>query len=123
MNLLIVTGLSGAGKSLAMHALEDIGFFCIDNIPAGIFAKLMEFAQQSENPLERMAVVLDIRGGRSAWERLRSCKSCKWRIRSCFWMRVTTCWSGAIGRHAAAIPSALRQMSLRARRSCASALF
>ena len=31
MNLLIVTGLSGAGKSLAMHALEDIGFFCIDN--------------------------------------------------------------------------------------------
>ena len=66
MNLLIVTGLSGAGKSLAVHALEDIGFFCIDNIPAGLFAKLMEFAQQSENPLERMAVVLDIRGGRSA---------------------------------------------------------
>lgn len=66
MNLLIVTGLSGAGKSLAVHALEDIGFFCIDNIPVGLFAKLMEFAQQSENPLERMAVVLDIRGGRSA---------------------------------------------------------
>ena len=46
MNLLIVTGLSGAGKSLAMHALEDIGFFCIDNIPANLLAKLMEFAQQ-----------------------------------------------------------------------------
>ena len=45
MNLLIVTGLSGAGKSLAMHALEDIGFFCIDNIPANLLAKLMEFAQ------------------------------------------------------------------------------
>ncbi len=66
MNLLIVTGLSGAGKSLAMHALEDIGFFCIDNIPANLLAKLMEFAQQSENPIDRMAVVLDIRGGRSA---------------------------------------------------------
>ena len=38
MNLLIVTGLSGAGKSLAMHALEDIGFFCIDNIPANLLA-------------------------------------------------------------------------------------
>ena len=62
MNLLIVTGLSGAGKSLAMHALEDIGFFCIDNIPANLLAKLMEFAQQSENTLERVAVVLDIRG-------------------------------------------------------------
>ena len=56
MNLLIVTGLSGAGKSLAMHALEDIGFFCIDNIPANLLAKLMEFAQQSENTLERVAV-------------------------------------------------------------------
>jgi len=66
MELLIVSGLSGAGKSLAIHALEDIGFFCMDNIPAGLLAKLMEFAQQSENTLERMAVVLDIRGGRSA---------------------------------------------------------
>ena len=33
MNFLIVTGLSGAGKSMAVNALEDIGFFCIDNIP------------------------------------------------------------------------------------------
>lgn len=65
MNLLIVTGLSGAGKSLAMNALEDIGFFCIDNIPADLLAKLMDFSSQSENPLERVAVVLDIRGVRS----------------------------------------------------------
>ena len=36
MNFLIVTGLSGAGKSMAVNALEDIGFFCIDNIPAGL---------------------------------------------------------------------------------------
>ena len=36
MELLIVTGLSGAGKSLAMNVLEDIGYFCIDNIPAGL---------------------------------------------------------------------------------------
>ena len=36
MNLLIVSGLSGAGKSVAMNALEDIGFFCIDNIPAAL---------------------------------------------------------------------------------------
>ena len=49
-----------------MHALEDIGFFCIDNIPANLLAKLMEFAQQSENTLERVAVVLDIRGGKSS---------------------------------------------------------
>ena len=68
MDLLVVRGLSGAGKSLAMNALEDIGFFCIDNIPASLLPKLMEFAQQSENALQKIAVVLDIRGGRSAQE-------------------------------------------------------
>lgn len=66
MNLLIVTGLSGAGKSLAMNALEDIGFFCIDNIPANLLAKLMDFSMQSENPLQKVAIVLDIRGSKSA---------------------------------------------------------
>ena len=66
MNLLIVTGLSGAGKSLAMNALEDIGFFCIDNIPAKLLAKLMDFSMQSENPLQKVAIVLDIRGSKSA---------------------------------------------------------
>ena len=39
-NLLIVTGLSGAGKSLAVNALEDIGFYCMDNIPASLLGKL-----------------------------------------------------------------------------------
>lgn len=65
-NLLIVTGLSGAGKSLAMNALEDIGFFCIDNIPANLLAKLVDFSMQSENPLQRVAIVFDIRGAKSA---------------------------------------------------------
>ena len=40
MELLIVSGMSGAGKSVAMNALEDIGFFCIDNIPAAIIPRL-----------------------------------------------------------------------------------
>lgn len=66
MELLIVTGLSGAGKSLAMHALEDIGYFCIDNIPAGLMPRLVDFAQQGENMLQKVAVVLDVRGCRSA---------------------------------------------------------
>ena len=49
MNFLIVTGLSGAGKSMAVNALEDIGFFCIDNIPAGLLPRILDFAQQGEN--------------------------------------------------------------------------
>ena len=66
MKLLIVTGMSGAGKTLATNALEDIGFFCIDNIPAGLLSKLVEFSQQSENPFQKIAIVLAAPGGRSA---------------------------------------------------------
>ena len=65
MKLLIVTGLSGAGKSMAVNALEDIGFFCIDNLPAGLVSRLIDFAQQGENQLNRVAVVLDVRGLRT----------------------------------------------------------
>lgn len=67
MKLLVVTGLSGAGKSLAVNALEDIGYFCIDNIPAGLLPRILDFAQQGENMLEKVAVVLDVRGCRSRW--------------------------------------------------------
>ena len=65
MKLLVVTGLSGAGKSMAVNALEDIGFFCIDNIPAGLMPRLIDFALQGENQLNRVAVVLDVRGLRT----------------------------------------------------------
>lgn len=65
MKLLIVTGLSGAGKSLAIHALEDIGFFCIDNIPAGLLSQSLQFLTQSKTMLERVAIVLDVRGCRT----------------------------------------------------------
>lgn len=63
---LIVTGLSGAGKSLAVNALEDIGYFCIDNIPAKLMAQILSLAVQTENQLEKLAVVMDVRGARSS---------------------------------------------------------
>lgn len=65
MELLIVSGLSGAGKSVAMNALEDIGFFCIDNIPVALLPRIVDFALQGENQLSRVAVVMDVRGVRS----------------------------------------------------------
>lgn len=68
MNFLIVTGLSGAGKSMAVNALEDIGFFCIDNIPVGLLGRIVDFALQGENQLSRVAVVMDSRGLRTAEE-------------------------------------------------------
>ena len=72
MNFLIVTGLSGAGKSMAVNALEDIGLFCIDNIPAGLLPRILDFAQQGENQLSRVAVVMDVRGLRSVEETRRA---------------------------------------------------
>ena len=68
MNFVIVTGLSGAGKSMAVNALEDIGFFCIDNIPAALLPRIVDFALQGENQLSRVAVVMDVRGVRSGEE-------------------------------------------------------
>lgn len=65
MSFLIVTGLSGAGKSMAVNALEDIGFFCIDNIPVALLPRILDFALQGENQLSRVAVVMDGRGLRS----------------------------------------------------------
>ena len=53
MELLIVSGLSGAGKSVAMNALEDIGFFCIDNVPAGLLPSITAFSEAGDSQLER----------------------------------------------------------------------
>lgn len=62
MELLIVSGLSGAGKSVAMNALEDIGFFCIDNVPAGLLPSITAFSRAGDNQLERVALSMDVRG-------------------------------------------------------------
>ena len=68
MELLIVSGLSGAGKSVAMNALEDIGFFCIDNVPAGLLPSITAFSEAGESQLERVALSMDVRGCRTREE-------------------------------------------------------
>ncbi len=63
MHFVIVTGLSGSGKSCAMNALEDIGFYCIDNMPPQLISKFAEICSHSEGKLERIAIAVDIRSG------------------------------------------------------------
>lgn len=63
MEFLIVTGLSGAGKTRAINALEDIGFYCADNIPPKLIPTFYELSRQAKGTLSRVAVVTDIRGG------------------------------------------------------------
>ena len=68
MELLIVSGMSGAGKSVAMNALEDIGFFCIDNIPAALMPSILAFSKAGDSQLKRVALSMDVRGCRSRQE-------------------------------------------------------
>ncbi len=63
MDFLIVTGLSGAGKSRAVDALEDIGFYCVDNVPPQLISKVAEICLAGTSKIRRVAVVTDLRGG------------------------------------------------------------
>jgi RNase adapter protein RapZ len=59
-DFLVITGLSGAGKSQAIHALEDLGYYCVDNLPVALLAELHALHRRDES-LARVAVVVDIR--------------------------------------------------------------
>lgn len=59
---LIITGLSGAGKTQASKVLEDIGFFCVDNLPAPLISRFAELILQSEGSITRVCLVVDLRG-------------------------------------------------------------
>lgn len=62
MEIVIITGLSGAGKTVAMHAFEDMGYYCVDNLPPQLLAKFIELGEQSAG-IRKVALVMDIRGG------------------------------------------------------------
>ena len=61
MYILIVTGLSGAGKSQVLGILEDMGFVCADNMPCQLAKQYIELCSSSENNIERVALVIDSR--------------------------------------------------------------
>jgi UPF0042 nucleotide-binding protein len=62
-DLVIITGLSGAGKSTAMAAFEDEGYFCVDNLPSEMIRTLVELFMHTGSKVARAAVVSDVRGG------------------------------------------------------------
>ena len=63
MELIIVTGLSGAGKSKVVNTLEDLGYFCVDNVPPQMLEKFAQLGRTSQGNAQRMAMVVDSRGG------------------------------------------------------------
>lgn len=62
IHLIIITGMSGAGKTVAIQSLEDLGYFCVDNMPASLIPKFTELIIQSSGKFNRVALVIDLRG-------------------------------------------------------------
>ncbi|MEN6568116.1 MAG: RNase adapter RapZ [Veillonellales bacterium] len=60
--LVIVTGMSGAGKTQVVRAMEDLGYFCVDNLPPALIPKFAELCSQSAGQVSKIALVVDIRG-------------------------------------------------------------
>ena len=86
MDFLIVTGLSGAGKSRAVDALEDIGFYCVDNVPPQLISKVAEICLAGNSKISRRSVTTGVAicftGSLRSWTR---CGTRGLPISSCFW--------------------------------------
>ncbi|MEQ2528828.1 RNase adapter RapZ [Robertmurraya yapensis] len=60
--MVIITGMSGAGKTVAIQSFEDLGFFCVDNLPPTLLPKFLELMEDSGNKMNKVALVMDLRG-------------------------------------------------------------
>ena len=61
LTIIIITGLSGSGKSTALDAFEDAGFYCVDNLPVALLPKFLELPMESDPDIEGIALVMDLR--------------------------------------------------------------
>ncbi len=68
MKFVILTGMSGAGKSTALKMMEDIGFYCVDNLPIPLLEKFVELSEQQNTELQKIAVGIGIRSGQALEE-------------------------------------------------------
>src|SRR2546428_13908369 len=63
LSFVVITGLSGAGKSYAIKCFEDMGFFCVDNLPTTLIPPFADLIRRSEQPIQRVALGVDVREG------------------------------------------------------------
>nr|WP_269748799.1 RNase adapter RapZ [Lysinibacillus timonensis] len=61
--IVIITGMSGAGKTVAVQSFEDLGYYCIDNLPPALLTTFLALMKESERKITRVAAVMDMRGG------------------------------------------------------------
>lgn len=95
MRFVIVTGMSGAGKSTALKMLEDSGYFCVDNLPVPLVEKFAELAAGTAQEYSRVVLGLDVRSihePQAAARLLETLKTAAMNMRYCFWSRETRPW-------------------------------
>ena len=63
MRLVIVTGMSGAGKTIALKILEDLGFYCVDNLPISLIERFTKLIEENPQDIQNVALGIDIRSG------------------------------------------------------------
>lgn len=80
MRFVIVTGMSGAGKSTALKMLEDVGYFCVDNLPVPLVPKLIELLKVPNAEFNKTALGIDIRGGQNFAELMEMLKNVQYEI-------------------------------------------
>ena len=68
MKFVIITGMSGAGKSTALKMMEDIGFYCVDNLPIPLLEKFVELSEIQNGELQKVALGIDARSGQALEE-------------------------------------------------------
>ncbi|MDG5786605.1 RNase adapter RapZ [Evansella sp. AB-P1] len=62
LELVIITGMSGAGKTVAVQSFEDMGYFCVDNLPPALIPKFIDLVEGSGGKMQKVALVIDLRG-------------------------------------------------------------
>ncbi len=62
VQMVIITGMSGAGKTVAIQSFEDLGYFCVDNLPPTLLPKFLELMKESGSKMSKVALVMDLRG-------------------------------------------------------------
>jgi len=101
LKFVLITGLSGAGKTETVRILEDLGYFCVDNLPPALIPKFAELCIQSEGRINHVALVCDIRG-RGFFDHLievlEALEATAFHMRSSFWKLPTKLWYAALRR-------------------------
>ena len=106
MRIIVITGMSGSGKSTAVRALEDEGYYCIDNLPVRLFKRFVDLIEKSGESFKGIVLVADIRGREffkgyeSAFQKIRQRATASRSFFSMPWMKH---WCGDFRRPAVGI--------------------